>query len=67
MLTDVRYAIKQLREINAKSLDHAGQYTTLDRIDRALDALARVEAELASEQTVTVSEADLQLYVPEPE
>lgn len=45
MNTDLAYALKQLRGINLKNLNHAGQYNASDRVQRAIDALSRMEAE----------------------
>ena len=59
MLTDVQYAISQLRGINLRTMERTVDALWADRVQRALDALERVEAELDPEAgAITDEEMD---------
>ncbi len=54
ILTDVRYALGQLRSTSSRGIT-----TNVDRIQRAIDALERVESTLASTASIDDEEAEL--------
>ena len=62
MNTDLDYAVKQLQGIDLKVLHGFGHLNAADRVQRALDALERMQDEQAA-LTVPFTEADLKAQI----